>query len=236
MAYSRYATLEERRNIRKAFLFVVSTIVLLVLLVTIGIPILAKFAAFVSDLKGGGTQTQKVDTTPPGPPHLNSLPDFTNKKSLSITGTSEPGATVVLSLNDQTQETLAGNDGNFSYTFDLNKGSNTISALSKDSSENKSQKTPTYTVVFNTEAPNLEITSPSDGTSFSGSKQRQVTISGKTSIGSSLTANDRLVKVNDDGTFSYTTTLSEGDNVLNFKATDQAGNTTEKSITLKFSP
>jgi hypothetical protein len=48
--------------------------------------------------------------------------------------------------------------------------------------------------------------------------------------------NDRIVSVDDSGTFQYTTTLNDGANTFAVKSTDQAGNTTEKDITLNFNP
>jgi len=59
---------------------------------------------------------------------------------------------------------------------------------------------------------------------------------GSTKIGSALTINDRFARVADDGSFRYSFALSDGANALNFKATDPAGNTTEKSLSVTFNP
>jgi bacillopeptidase F len=86
-------------------------------------------------------------------------------------------------------------------------------------------------LVFDNEAPEIKILSPSDGASFYGSKQKNVTINGTTKIDSSLTINDRIATVNDDGGFSLNYSLSNGENNLAIKSIDKAGN--EKEINLK---
>lgn len=235
-AYSRYATLEERRNMRRAFIFGVLTLALIGGIFFFGLPTLARFAGMVADLKGSGKAVNVADTTPPGPPHFNTLPTAVNKDSLEVTGTSEPGATVTIYLNNKGQDVVAGNDGDFSQTLKLVKGENNIYAQAKDSAGNQSVKTQIYTIAYDTEPPTLEVSAPNDGASFSGSKERQVTISGKVSEGASLTINDRITMVNDDGSFTYLTSLNEGTNSFSLKATDAAGNSTQKSLSVNFSP
>ncbi len=234
--YSRYATLEERRNIRRAFLYGILTLVALAFLFTLGIPTLAKFAGFLTDLNKGGKPIEKNDTTPPAPPRINDLPNFTNQVSIDVSGTTEPGAAVKLFLNDKENEVLADSDGKFSKKFDLKKGENTVYALAVDASGNQSQKSPVQKTIFDNEPPQITIDSPSDGSSFFGSKQRQLVIKGKTKAGSDLTINDRFVDVDDNGNFTFATSLSEGENTFNLKAVDKAGNTAEKSLKVTFTP
>lgn len=233
--YSRLSSIEEKKNTRRAIFFIVITLAVLAGLFFYGISLSANIATFFSGLKTGNTITQVKDTTPPGPPYLANLPEATNQQNLEITGTCEPDATVILSVNNNESNTLADKDGNFVFTVSLNKGQNTIWAKVRDQAGNVSQPSDTFTVTFDNEAPKLDISSPQDGTSFYGSKQQLVTITGTTKPGSSATVNDRLIRLNDDGTFSYQYNLSTGDNVLNFSVTDQAGNKTDKSLTLHYS-
>jgi hypothetical protein len=234
--YSRLATIEERKNIRRTFLFGVLTIAFLIFLFTLGIPVLVKFTGFFTDLGKSQKPIDKTDTIPPAPPQIKTPADYTNKTSLDISGNTEAGATIKLFYNDETQEVLADRDGKFSFNFQLNKGENTISAIAKDTNGNESQKSPTYTIIFDNEPPKIEINSPADGAEFFGSKQRQLTIKGKTESEADLIINDRVVAVDDDGSFTFLTTLSEGENTFKIKATDKAGNTEETSLTVRFSP
>ena len=234
--YSRLATVEEKRNIRRTFLFGILTILAIVFLFTLGLPTLVKFAGFFTDLGKSEKPIDKTDTIPPAPPHINTPAEYTNQTSLKVSGGTEPGATVKIYFNDNTQEILADKDGNFSLNLNLNKGANTISATAKDAAGNISQKTQTYTITFDKEPPDIQITSPSPGAQFFGDKARQLSIKGKTESEASVTINDRLVAVEDDGSFTFVTTLVEGDNNFKIKATDKAGNTKETSLTVKFSP
>jgi hypothetical protein len=233
--YSRLTSVEEKRNTRRAILFIGITIAVLVGFFFYGISISANIATFFSGLKSGGTVTQVKDITPPGPPNLGNLPQATNQQSLVITGTCEPNATVVLLVNGDQSTVSADNSGNFVFTVNLNKGDNVISATVRDQAGNISQSSGVSTVTFDNEAPKLDISSPTDGASFYGTQQQTVNITGTTKASSNLTVNDRMVRLNDDGTFTYQYNLSDGDNILNFSDTDQAGNKTDKSITLHFS-
>ncbi|MBI3443251.1 hypothetical protein HY008_01130 [Candidatus Woesebacteria bacterium] len=234
--YSRYTSLEEKRNIRRAFVYGILTIIALILFLNFGLPTLAKFVGFLSDFARPVRQVGKNDNIPPPPPRFTNLPEYTNQKTIDAAGTAEPGATVKLSLNDRAEEVLADSDGKFSIKFNLNKGENSLSAKAVDSGGNESQRTKVYKIIFDDVPPEITIDSPSDGSSFYGEKQRQLSVKGKTEIGSSLTINDRLVAVNDDGSFVFTTTLSEGENAFSVKATDKAGNSTEKTFKVNFTP
>ena len=234
--YSRYVTTEERRNLRRALLFGLLTIAAIIGLLFFGLPSVAKFAAFLSDLRGSTQPVDKNDTTPPAPPRLGQLPEATNKTELEINGTTEEGATVILSLNGKEEEIVADADGKFVFSYPLKDGENLISAKAKDRAGNESQESKVYSVTFDDQKPDLEISTPADGTSFFGEKQRQVTVQGKTEAGVTLTINDRIVKVEEDGSFTFLTTLGEGANSFNLKSTDKAGNQTEKTISVNFSP
>jgi hypothetical protein len=234
--YSRRASIEERKNIRQAFLFGVLAIVGLIILVTFGLPLVAKFASFLTNIKQSELPVEQEDKTPPAPPRFDAFPEVTNKLSIEINGNAEPGSTVVLFLNQKKEEVITNNDGGFNYTFSLNKGKNTISALAKDNSGNESQKTDVLTVTFDNQPPDLEILKPEDGSEFFGSRQRQITIEGKTEEGATLTINDRVVVVDENGDFVFTKSLSEGDNSFLIKSKDKSENITEKTINLRFSP
>jgi hypothetical protein len=234
--YSRLARLEEKKNIKRAVGFGVLTVGIIVIFIFFGLPLVARFVGFITDLRKGGSPVQIEDTTPPAPPIFERFQEYTNEDKLKISGKTEPGATVILFLNNDDEEVVANKDGEFSYNFKLRKGENTISAKAKDEAGNESQESKIYDVVFDNEAPDLEITSPEEGQEFFGSKERQITIEGITDEDASLTINDRVVAVDEDGTFAFLTTLGEGENNFNIKSTDKAGNQTEMDFKVSFTP
>jgi len=235
-SFSRLVRSEERKNLRSAVLLGVLTLGIIALFFFFGLPLMAKFAGFLTDLRKTSTPVESTDETPPAPPRIDSLPEATNKLSVDITGSTEPAAIVILSLNGKEEEVLANSEGEFTFNFDLADGENSISGKAKDEAGNESQKTDTIKVIYDNDSPNLEITNPSDGAAFFGSKQRQIVVEGKTEEGVSLTINDRFVLVEDDGAFTFTTTLGDGENSFNLKAKDKAENLTEKTIKVNYSP
>lgn len=232
--YSRLASVEEKRNMKKAVAFGILTVLTLVALFFYGIPTLGRFAAFISDFGKSGKTITTNDKTPPAPPNFSPHSDFTNQTKLDLSGSSEAGATVKLNFNGEDVETLADKDGHFTFSLTLNSGENSFTARAVDTAGNVSQPTNSFVIVYDNKPPDLNIDSPADGTQFVGSRQRQVTIQGTTEGGAGLTINDRVVAVDDNGKFQFTTTLTDGENKFNVKATDKAGNTTEKELTLSF--
>ena len=98
--YSRLAKTEKKKNIRKAILYIILTIVSLVLLIVFGIPSLAKMAAFLSDLRGSSQPIEKEDTTSPPPPRFEAPPKYTNREIVKIKGFGEPGSTIKIFANN----------------------------------------------------------------------------------------------------------------------------------------
>ncbi len=232
----KFVNFEERKNKRNAALFIFLTIAAIVILYFLGIPALGKLTTFVSSLRGNNQKIGSSDITPPPPPKFRNFPEFTNQQNLTLSGNTESGATVKLTFNGNSQEVLADGSGQFSFNVILQDGTNTFAAVALDQSGNQSQKSDDYQITFDKKVPELEITSPTDGSSYFGSNQRQATIEGKTEAEASVTINDRIISVDDGGAFQYTTTLNEGINAFNIKSTDRAGNTTEKSLNLNFTP
>lgn len=236
MQYSRRESVEERRNLRSAVILIVLAVVVVVAIFFYGIPLAGRLATIISGLKHGSSQVATVDKTPPAPPNFGPYNDFTNQATASVSGTAEPGATIKLTFNGSESDATVDKNGNFSFqNLKLQTGDNLFFAYAIDSAGNISQKSNEGKITYDNKPPTLNIDSPSDGSNFFGSGQRQVTIQGTTDTGASVTINDRIVSVDDSGKFQYTTTLSAGSNKFTIKSVDSAGNTTEKDITLNFS-
>jgi len=227
---------EEKNNIKRAMLFIAASIAAMLLLFFVGIPLFGRLTVFISDIRSGNKAITQNDTTPPAPPKFDPTPEFTNQQTITISGNSEAGATVILTFNSDKKEVITDKDGNFSFNLLLENGENNFSAMAIDTSENQSQNSKNHIITFDNKAPILEISSPADGASFFGSTQRQVSIQGTTDEGCQVTINERFVSVDEAGSFEYTTTLNDGDNSFNIKSKDQAGNSTEKTISLTFNP
>lgn len=233
--YSRLASVEERKNVKNAYKYIVWSIIAIIFLIFLGVPTLVRFAGFIGDIAKSDKPVEINDITPPAPPQFDEIPENTNKETLEITGQSENSAIIKIRANNDDSEVVANNEGKFSFTFNLNKGENTIDATSTDLAGNQSTQTQTFRINYDNEDPELTIDSPSDGSSFFGSGQRQLSIKGTVDENVDLRINDRFVSLKDDNSFTFATTLSEGENKFDIVAMDPAGNESSSSLTVTFS-
>lgn len=231
--YSRRQAVEERNSVRKAYWYILVSIVLIFLMIFYGIPLLSRFALFTANLKGGSESVNFGDATPPAPPSFDEIPDFTNEDTLEISGRSEEGSVVTIYTNGDQMEILTDKDGAFTFTFELTEGENTFYAIAKDTSGNNSQETTEFVVIFDDTEPELTITAPTKN-SFFGQSERQVVIQGETEKNTSITINDRSVVVDANGKFSFSTSLIDGENIFVIVSEDRAGNQTTEEIKLTF--
>jgi bacillopeptidase F len=232
--YSRLASVEEKKNIKKASLYLILSIAGSIVLVFYGLPFIINFAGFVGNLKKAN-EIEFEDKTPPAPPQFETIPEYTNSPEVEILGTSEVGATVIFRANNSESEVVTDNDGQFNFKFNLKSGENTIDAKAKDTANNQSTQTKTYKIIFDNVPPEITIENPQNEASFYGSNQRQLVIKGsinETKV--NLTINDRFTSVDSEGKFIFSTTLQEGENVFNVKAVDFAGNETTTSFKVLF--
>lgn len=233
--YSRRSSTQQKKNIRRAILFGILTIGAILVFFFFGLPTVARFAAFLTDLRSSSLPVEINDTTPPAPPRLSEPPKYTSKTAIVIEGTTEPGATVMVFANRDEEEVLSNKDGKFSFEWELLDGENKIFAKAKDAAGNESQESRVYYITYDNDPPELTVNNPENGKTFYGSQERQITIEGVTEEGASVTINDRLVVVDSQGEFTFATTLSDGENNFNIKATDRAGNTEEMDLTVNYS-
>lgn len=234
--YSRRATVEEKENRRKTFGFGLLSIAIVAFMAYFGLPLLAKVSSLTYDLRRTGEPVEGSDTTPPPPPSMDEIPSFTNKMNIDVTGNSEAGVTIVFQINNSREEVVTNAEGGFTKSIPLNDGANTLFAYAQDSAGNKSGETREYQITFDNDKPELVILSPKDGDEFYGQKEKQLNVKGTTEKDAQVQINDRFVIVNSDGSFDYTIGLNDGENILAIKSIDAAGNETEETLTVRFSP
>ncbi|UWD78641.1 Ig-like domain-containing protein [Curtobacterium flaccumfaciens] len=180
--------------------------------------------------------TVDVDTEAPTAPVVTSPKDLDNGKG-PITGTSEPGSTVIVRDEDGNEigRGEANDDGDFSIELDepLDDGEHKLELIAQDDAGNNSEETKT-TVDVDTEAPTAPVvTSPSDLADGKGP------ITGTVEPGSIVIIRDEdgnelgRGEANDDGDFSIELDepLDDGDHKLELIAQDKAGNTSEETKT-----
>ncbi len=97
---SRLARKEEITNLRRAYLFLALTVVLVVGIIVLGIPLLIKAATFLGEIKNSGQIIEQKDILPPAPPRLFDYPQNNKEARVILKGNSEAGSKVKVYLND----------------------------------------------------------------------------------------------------------------------------------------
>lgn len=232
--YSRLERVETQKNRSRAVIFVTATIGVVILFFFVGLPGLSKLAGLIFNLRGSSAIEVK-DTTAPPPPILYSLPSATNQKQLEVKGSSEPGALIKLTVNNQDYEATSNSSGSFTSTITLVEGENLIKAKATDTAGNESSASNVLVITLSSKNPTLDITAPNDGDTIFG-QGGKVEIKGTTDSPNRITVNDKVVIVSSSGAFVYTLSLTAGTNDIKVKAIDASGNITEKALTVTYNP
>ncbi len=191
-----------------------------------------------SDTLAIHVDTQKP-ATPAAPVLSGGHGGNTNDNTPTISGTTEPGATVTIYNNGEPWTTVtADGSGNWSYTFApaLTDGEYHVTTTSTDVAGNTSDPSDPLQIIVDTQKPNI----PTDNTLNNGRdgyiNTSTPTVSGTAEPGSTVTVYVNGTPVgtttaDDDGKWSYTISpaLEDGNYVITTTATDKAGNTSDES-------
>lgn len=232
MTRSRLSRRMEQKTKKNLLLSVLGIILIILLVFKFGIPLLANLSLFLS---GSGKEEIKIQDSPfIAPPILDSFPQATSSAKIIISGVASEGQTIELYINDNLiDKTEAEKDGRFSFETTIKPGENIIKtkAVVKDK---ESEFSNVITTAFKSAPPSLNISSPSDGQSFS-KDQNSIDVKGKTDPDVKVTVNGFWAISDDSGNFSYRMLLQNGENKIKIIATDMAENKTEKEIRVTYS-
>lgn len=226
----RLAGREEKDVIKRIFILSVVSLLIIVLFFTTGIPFLGKFADLVDLVFKNNKQDAATATIVVQTPIIDALPKFTNNSSVVISGFSNNAARVEIFLNGQKAADATVDSGRFKYEdLKLKDGDNEITAKAFDGGNHSSDFSEAVNISFSSKEPTLNISSPTDGQEFSGNNR--IKVSGQTQKDTQVFANGFLANVSVDGKFDVIIPLMDGENNVEIKAVDEAGNT--KTVTVK---
>lgn len=220
----RLARREERTTLKQIVYLSVFSLILAFFLFRLGIPLLAKFADFLEIfLKKNGEESQLSNKSVLRPPKIDDLPAATNSAKLAISGLADESTSVVVYLDSEEIGKVEVKDGKFNYQdLFLKGGKNEIWAKSIATSGIESGLSTIKTVVLDLEEPRLEVESPFDGQSFAGNNR--ILVAGKADKDAQVYVNGFLANINPEGKFEVSVPVSEGENIIEIKAFDDAGN------------
>ena len=188
---------------------------------------------------GSGMTSVQVDMVPPAIDITTPAPNsVVAERRPEITGQTEPGATVTISIDGGANATVtADSNGDWSYTptSDLADGAHSVIATARDKAGNESTDMTTFAVDLT--APALSIGAPRDGSVINETRPE---ITGMSDPGSDVEVLIDGVKVADvtadaNGDWSYTPTsdLSMGSHTVTARTADNVGNTAETESTFE---
>ncbi len=229
---SRLLKKQEKEMRNQTVFFIFLAIALLLFFVFIIVPNIIKlfFNFFDED------QINVENDLPPQSPILfEAPPEATFSAQLKLEGFGDPQSTVIFVLNgNQVNEAIVNEDGQFNQLVQLNEGDNQLAIYAVNKSGTESLQTKTYQVIFDDEPPIINIIEPTPDSVIELKRNRSTTIIGETEPLSKVYLNERLILVGEDGQFSSSYYLDEGENNLKFLVIDRAGNQSELEIKVKF--
>lgn len=174
----------------------------------------------------------------PQMPMFDAPAAFTNQVELKIKGFASPENKVQFVFNGSSSPEYAltvGISGEFTFTFTLEPGENTIKAYSLSKDGISSSETKTYSVFLDLEKPELELLSPKEK-KISGRENRLLTLSGKTEPFAKVLVGNVQDISNSQGEFSLSYPLADGINNLQIVVSDRAGNTNQWEEVIDYQP
>lgn len=218
----RLARKEEQETVRKIIRLSIVSLVLVIFFLSFGASILGKFADFLGIFFGKNGENVSMDATV-RPPRIDPLVQATNSAKLAVLGFSGEGTKVEIYRQEEKVGEAEVKNGKFIFeNLQLEVGENRISAKAVNSLGKTSDFSDTENVIFDNSEPNLEIAAPRENQSFVGNNR--IKISGKVDKDSQAYANGFLANVDYDGNFEVFVPLTEGENIIEVKALDSAGN------------
>ena len=155
---------------------------------------------------------------------------ITNQAETTITGTASPTTTIELKQNGEVvTSAVVGDDGKFAIKANLIEGANEFSVLSKLDGRVTGESTPVF-VTLDTLAPELTIDKPSNGEKIN---RETVTVEGLITDANidTVTVNGSNATIS-NGKYSKRIILDNGINEITVVATDKAGNSVSKTVTV----
>lgn len=229
---SRLAKKQQRKMAQQTAIILFLILALILGFLFFILPNIVRVAFNVLD---GDVVTENSDTIPPQIPILEAPVEATFSGTVKLKGYGEPKSTIKLVLNgEESDEQTVSDEGDFELTAELTEGENSITAYAIDEAENESLTSKKYTVILDTENPTIEIEEPVDGSRITLRKNQITTVKGVTEPNAKVFIGGRLSFANSEGSFAGTYSLQEGDNEIEIRAIDKAGNETTQKLTVNF--
>ena len=228
---SRLAKKQQKKLTKQTILLVVMSIIVVALFVFVVVPNVIRLFFKMID---SGSPFEQQDTIPPQPPMIQSPTDATSSAKLKISGYGEPEAEVVFVINNKEQDKeKIDQEGEFEALVKLNLGENELNLYSVDKAGNESLSR-SFNILVDTQKPTIDLESPEDGQKFEDEQNRVIEVKGTTEAKAKVYLNGRMTTADSEGNFNHRYRLEEGENKLEIRAVDKAGNEEKTEITVEY--
>lgn len=220
---------------KKTVLLGFLTVLLIGSVLIFGLPLLIKFSVLLGEGKSKKSGNVEEKVLAPLAPRLVIPYEATNSGEIKISGFAEPKVLVELFRDDTSVgKTEVTDNGDFSFDkVVLKDGQNGFYAQASTEKSGSGDDSKTIIVLFDKTPPELQLTNPSEDSLSVDSMDFDIV--GKTERGASVSVNNRMAVVDNDGNFKLKWQLNIGKNELEVTTADLAGNQTKKKITITYS-
>lgn len=239
MSYRNRSTRRLAKKSRQRFFTTLIIIILLFyVLFTWVLPFFINGIGTVTNIfKGDKTPETAISENPNLAPPVLSIPyEATNSAKIDISGFATANSTIKIYLEDElVQEARSDDDGTFKVrSIELLLGTNNIYGKTEDEKGKESLPSKTIKLIYDSEKPTLEVSSPTEGQTFSG--ERKINVTGKTEPSVTITINGEQAILDSEGKFNRQISLSDGSNTITIVSGDAAGNSNTISRNVTFNP
>lgn len=231
----RRARLEQQKAQRNLILSILLAVVIGVVFLFVAMPLIFQFA--IDFARSNDTGLTFTDTIPPQRPAFQPPEEYVNKSELELSGYTEANAEVRLIISGQTfATTTADENGEFSFKENLTEGEYTLLVEAADEAGNVNASAE-HPINVDLTKPTLSINTPEDGKVFTLRSEKVVKIEGILSEPGTVYVNGSFSLTDEEGVFTSSLSLSEGENEIKISGEDLAGNKSdEKVITVRYEP
>jgi len=212
---------EEKVIYRRIAIIGVITIILLIIIWFWGVTFIRIIGAL--GIRNTEETTQTNSDLPLLKPNLFGIEEYTNKDKITISGTTTAGVSTTLIVNGtEVSKTTSDQDGGFSFVdVHLKDGINLVKVVVA----NNSNETEETQVIINVDKtpPDLQIAEPKDNQKYP-KDTKNITIKGLTEPDMIVFVNGSQALLDHQGNFTYIFSVSPGENKIEIKASDKAGN------------
>lgn len=230
---TRLESVRRKRKFSQFFFGAVFLVLLAVFLATVGFKLILSAALFVSEKTHQKTEVKEQNDELLVAPSFAALPNATNSASIVVAGYSNSKKTIALFVNGEKQKELIPEDGQFETKVQLSEGENEIYAEIETDKNGETKKSNTHIVIYKTAQLELTIDAPTEGEKTT---KDEIIVKGGVNSDAEVKVNGQPAITNSDNVFSKTIRLQKGDNVISIDAKDDAGNSVNKTITVKYEP